>query len=120
MPEPPTDTTPTYQTSDQGGVTHYTCLVQDASRPGGVCSHDATDFELFTMHMAQRHGGILIEAPAAPGTESVSGTPVLSPAVPIASDIVQPLEPTTQESEAEHEDVPGGEPPPAGDEEEQP
>jgi hypothetical protein len=56
---------PTYRVTDQSGVTHYTCIVEDASRPGGVCDHDATDFELFTMHMEQRHAGTLIEEPPA-------------------------------------------------------
>jgi hypothetical protein len=122
MPEPPTDTTPTYQTSDQGGVTHYTCLVQDASRPGGVCSHDATDFELFTLHMQQRHGGFMIEAPSALGTAGVMGTPALSPTVPVTTetgDETTPddAEPAPQDAEVDPEDEPAASPPPPGDEE---
>src|SRR5262245_17043134 len=64
MAEAPQDVTPTYTVTDQGGVTHYTCLIQDASMPGGVCSHDATDFELFKSHMDIRHAGVMVAAPS--------------------------------------------------------
>jgi hypothetical protein len=76
MADAPQDVTPTYTVTDQGGVTHYTCLVPDASRPGGVCSHDATDMELFTAHMDHRHAGIMIAAPPLPDESHAVPPPV--------------------------------------------
>ncbi len=56
MAQPP----PTYRTeTTPDGTQYYVCLVCEQEEQ----AHWAKDFELFTMHMAQRHAGRMIEAP---------------------------------------------------------
>ena len=47
--------TPTYRTEMVGDQCIYHCL---------YCVHWASDKDLFTLHMQQRHDGTMIEAPA--------------------------------------------------------
>jgi hypothetical protein len=59
--------TPTYRVEKEEDVTLYTCLVGDAGRPDGICGHEASDLDLFTQHMAQRHAGLMVVEPAPKG-----------------------------------------------------
>jgi len=61
------DPTPTYRVEKDDDATYYTCLVTDAGRPDGICGHEATDLDLFTQHMNQRHAGTMVAEPAPKG-----------------------------------------------------
>ena len=58
---------PTYRLEKDDDQTQYTCLIPHAGKPDDICGHQATDLDLFTQHMMQRHAGVMIPEPAPKG-----------------------------------------------------
>lgn len=58
---------PTYRVEKDDDGSHFTCLVPDLNGPEGICGHEATNLAYFTMHMEQRHGGVMAIEPAPKG-----------------------------------------------------
>jgi hypothetical protein len=67
MAESETAADPTYRVDKDDETTTYTCLIPDAGKPDALCGHQATDLDLFTQHMMQRHAGVMIPEPAPKG-----------------------------------------------------
>ena len=93
---------PTYSAEPMGERTVYTCLIPDAGHEDGICGHKTTDEGYMTMHMQQRHSGVMIQAPATmqepgAGVEAVSADAAPSTGTSTSS----PTSPRTAE-QAEH------------------
>jgi hypothetical protein len=65
---------PTYRIRDEAGTPHYVCL---------LCDHEATDADLFTLHMQQSHAGWMLREPPSeepvPVPAPVPGEPTPTP-----------------------------------------
>jgi hypothetical protein len=57
---------PTYRVENVDGADRYVCIIPYAGLPDDICGHWAVDFELFSMHMEQRHNGDLVAQAVTP------------------------------------------------------